>query len=87
MMATEAVPGLIDATRSPLCGAPNRCAMEIERETGQAQPPCWCMQVDFSNAPLTNLPEEMRGLACICLRCATGQQPAPTARPSSQDDA
>ncbi|MET3395544.1 hypothetical protein ABIC33_006220 [Variovorax sp. 1140] len=87
MMATEAVPGLIDATRCPLCGEPNRCAMEIERETGQAQPPCWCMQVDFSNAPLTNLPEEMRGLACICLRCATGQQPAPTAGPSSQDDA
>ncbi|MET3478207.1 hypothetical protein ABIC38_004493 [Variovorax sp. 1126] len=86
-MATEAVPGLIDATRCPLCGEPNRCAMEIERETGQAQPPCWCMQVDFSNAPLTNLPEEMRGLACICLHCATGQQPAPTARPSSQDDA
>jgi hypothetical protein len=33
------------------------------------------MQVDFSNAPLTNLPEDMRGLACICMRCATGAPP------------
>jgi len=50
--------------------------MEIERETGQAQPPCWCMQADFGKAPLTNLPEDMRGLACICMRCATGAPPA-----------
>ncbi len=80
MMSTtaEAPAGLIDATRCPLCGEANRCAMEIERETGQAQPPCWCMQVDFSKAPLTNLPEEMRGLACICMRCAMGN-------PSPQD--
>ena len=69
MTSTAAV---IDATRCPLCGAPNRCAMEIERETGQAQPACWCMQVDFSNAPLTNLAADMRGLACICARCAMG---------------
>jgi hypothetical protein len=70
--AAATVPGVIDATRCPLCGESNRCAMEIERETGHAQPPCWCMQVDFSNAPLTNLPQEMRGLACICARCAAG---------------
>jgi hypothetical protein len=72
MTMATAGPGLIDATRCPLCGEQNRCAMEIERETGQSQPPCWCMQVDFSKAPLTNLPESMRGLACICQRCATG---------------
>ncbi|MFM9927927.1 cysteine-rich CWC family protein [Variovorax sp. H27-G14] len=71
-MAAAPPAGLIDATRCPLCGEQNRCAMEVERETGQAQPACWCMQIDFSNAPLTNLPEEMRGLACICARCAAG---------------
>jgi hypothetical protein len=78
MTTAAAAPGWIDPTRCPLCGEPNRCAMETERETGQPQPPCWCMQVDFSNAPLTNLPEEMRGLACICARCAAGA-------PASQD--
>lgn len=72
MTTAVAASGLIDATRCPLCGELNRCAMETERETGQPQPPCWCMQADFSNAPLTNLPQEMRGLACICARCATG---------------
>ena len=73
MTSTAAV---IDATRCPLCGAPNRCAMEIERETGQAQPACWCMQFDFSNAPLTDLPASLRGVACICARCAAGTRPA-----------
>ncbi|SFP84554.1 cysteine-rich CWC family protein [Variovorax sp. 770b2] len=72
---TITAPAAIDATRCPLCGASNRCAMEVERETGQAQPPCWCMQVDFSNAPLARLPESMRGLACICARCAAGTPP------------
>ncbi|MGJ7525926.1 cysteine-rich CWC family protein [Variovorax sp. GB1P17] len=73
---TTTATAVIDTTRCPLCGELNRCAMEIERETGQAQPPCWCMQADFSNAPLTNLPEAMRGLACICARCAAGTTPA-----------
>jgi hypothetical protein len=74
MTTTPAV--IIDTSRCPLCGEPNRCAMEVERETGQTQPPCWCMAADFSNAPLTNLPETMRGLACICARCAAGTPPA-----------
>ncbi|WP_295988442.1 cysteine-rich CWC family protein [uncultured Variovorax sp.] len=86
-MATQTAGGLIDAARCPLCGEANRCAMEIERETGQAQPPCWCMQADFSKAPLTNLPQELRGLACICMRCAAGRQPASKDGPPSQDSA
>ena len=66
---------VIDVSRCPLCGESNRCAMEVERETGEAQPPCWCMQADFSNAPLAKLPESMRGLACICARCAAETPP------------
>ena len=72
MTASAAV---IDVSRCPLCGESNRCAMEVERETGEVQPPCWCMQVDFSNAPLAKLPESMRGLACICARCAAETPP------------
>ena len=63
-------PMALDATRCPLCGEANRCAMEIERETGQAQPSCWCMAADFDTALLARLPAERRGLACICARCA-----------------
>ncbi len=65
-------PIALDATRCPLCGEANRCAMEIERETGQAQPGCWCMTADFDAALLARLPPERRGLACICARCAAG---------------
>ncbi|HSV57841.1 MAG TPA: cysteine-rich CWC family protein [Variovorax sp.] len=60
---------VIDATRCPLCGADNRCAIEIERETGQAQPPCWCMSATFTAALRERIPADARGLACICARC------------------
>jgi len=59
-----------DPSRCPLCGEVNRCAMELERETGVAQPPCWCMQADFTEALLARVPAEKRRLACICARCA-----------------
>jgi len=45
--------------------------MELERDTGLKQPPCWCMQVDFNRAALERLPLAARGLACICSACAT----------------
>ncbi|SEB21067.1 cysteine-rich CWC family protein [Variovorax sp. YR216] len=62
----------VDASRCPLCGEANRCAMDVERETGQKQPPCWCMAAEFSFSPelLARVPQEKRGLACICARCA-----------------
>ncbi len=67
----------IDATRCPLCGQPNRCAMEAERESGAKQPPCWCTQVDFSHELLGGLPPEARGIACICRACSTAAAPKP----------
>jgi len=62
----------LDATRCPLCAQPNRCAMELERETGQPQPPCWCTQVDFQREALSRIPAQARGQACICSSCAGG---------------
>ncbi len=53
-----------------LCGQPNRCAMEIERETGVKQGTCWCVSVDFSPALLAQVPAEAKDLACICAACA-----------------
>ena len=32
----------IDQSLCPLCGKANRCAMEIEKETGEKQAACWC---------------------------------------------
>ncbi len=61
---------IIDATRCPLCGGDNRCAMEVEHATGQPQPPCWCVSADFPPDLLARLPEQARGLACVCARCA-----------------
>lgn len=58
-----------DATRCPLCGADNRCAMEIERATGQPQAPCWCVSASFDPALLDRIPDEARGNACVCSAC------------------
>nr|WP_315466390.1 cysteine-rich CWC family protein [uncultured Rhodoferax sp.] len=55
----------------PVCGQGNRCAMEIEKLTGQPQGPCWCTQVDFSAELLSRIPAQARGKACLCEACAT----------------
>ena len=54
----------------PLCGKPNRCAMESSRAAAADQPPCWCVGVDFSPELLERLPAAARGKACICEACA-----------------
>lgn len=61
-----------DPTRCPLCGADNRCAMEIERATGEPQPPCWCTTQRFPSDLLARLPSEAAGKACICANCLSG---------------
>jgi len=63
----------VDASRCPLCGEANGCAIERERETGQAQGPCWCMQAGVSAEALALVPPDARGLACICGRCAMSE--------------
>ncbi len=67
-----APPHALDASLCPLCGQANQCAMELEKATGQAQPPCWCTRADirFSQALLARVPPQARGQACICARCA-----------------
>jgi len=65
----------IDPARCPLCGEPNRCAMEIERATGQKQGPCWCVSATFSPELLERVPAAGAGQACICARCAGAAVP------------
>ena len=59
-----------------MCGQANRCAMEVQRETGQPQPPCWCTQVDFGAELLARVPADAQRLACICPACAGGAKSA-----------
>ncbi|MES2974505.1 MAG: cysteine-rich CWC family protein [Pseudomonadota bacterium] len=59
-----------DPVLCPLCGQANRCAMEVERETGVRQPPCWCTQASFSAELLSRIPPASRNKACICAACA-----------------
>jgi hypothetical protein len=51
----------------PLCGAANECAAAA---SGDFNTPCWCRGVTFTAELLAAVPEEMRGRACICRRCA-----------------
>lgn len=66
-----------DPTHCPLCGKPNQCAMEVERATGEKQPPCWCTQVKFEPSVFDKVPEQARGKACICGACAQASSPVP----------
>ena len=61
----------IAPARCPLCGQPNRCAMEVERETGIRQSACWCTSVQFGPALLARIPAGARDRACVCHNCAT----------------
>ena len=58
-----------DPSRCPLCGGDNRCAMEVERETGVPQGPCWCVNASFPKELLARLPPDAEGKACICAAC------------------
>ncbi|WP_075807046.1 cysteine-rich CWC family protein [Melaminivora alkalimesophila] len=63
----------IDPCRCPLCGQPNRCALQA----GQPAPTCWCMQERVSRAALARIPAPQRGRACLCPRCARTPEDAP----------
>ena len=62
-------PAAPDPARCPLCGGPNGCAMEMQRRTGEPQPPCWCTQVTFRAETLARVPQAAQRKACICKAC------------------
>lgn len=64
------------AASCPVCGQPNCCTIELQRETGIAQGPCWCTQADFGAELLARVPPTARDRCCICPVCAGA---APTA--------
>ena len=68
--ATLPSAAFVEPNQCPLCGKQNHCAMEVERVTGQKQPPCWCTKRQFDDALLARIPVEKRHLACVCADCA-----------------
>ena len=62
--------GSLDPSRCPLCGQENRCAMELETQTGTVQAPCWCTHASFSAELLARVDPARRDLACICANCS-----------------
>jgi hypothetical protein len=51
----------------PACGGANACAVAA---TGRFDTPCWCSSVVIDPAVIEKLPEQQRGKACLCARCA-----------------
>ncbi|HEX8588593.1 cysteine-rich CWC family protein [Pseudomonas sp.] len=58
---------LINTSLCPVCGARNRCTLADPRTVDQA---CWCFTAAINPEVLAALPEEVRGKACLCPRCA-----------------
>jgi hypothetical protein len=50
--------------------------MEVQRETGMAQPPCWCTGVTFDAELLARVPADAQQRACICQACAAASDQA-----------
>lgn len=61
----------IDPTRCPLCEEPNACDMEVAKATGTKAQRCWCMDAVFTPTVMEQVPDEAKGKACICAKCAS----------------
>ena len=68
----------VGAGNCPLCGGPNGCACV---KTGRTDAPCWCADVTFSQSLLDQVPDALKGRACICAACAAAHQPQTVSTP------
>jgi hypothetical protein len=62
---------IIDPTCCPICQQPNACAMEKSKATGNQPERCWCMDAVFSATVMDQVPDDAKGKACICAKCAS----------------
>jgi hypothetical protein len=58
------------ADKCPLCAGDNDCAIAA----GRAAQTCWCMTVDIPAALLETLPEDERGVRCLCSKCVSDRR-------------
>ncbi len=49
----------------PLCGKENNCGYEKGLEHGT----CWCTTIKVPKELLAQVPEEVKGKACVCRDC------------------
>lgn len=66
----------VDATRCPLCGGANACALAKGPPCGD----CWCSDVVIPPDVLARVPSHLLGRACLCARCV-GAGPTPDRSP------
>jgi len=52
----------------PLCGGLNGC---VPAQCGRFEVDCWCMRLAIPADTLALVPEASRGIACLCVACAT----------------
>lgn len=58
----------IDPARCPLCGEANDCQIAAGRTK------CWCFETKVPVGVLARVPIEAQGVACVCKRCAGGDE-------------
>ncbi|WP_258171222.1 cysteine-rich CWC family protein [Paenibacillus sp. R14(2021)] len=64
-MRKDAKPSAVDPALCPICGKDNRCG----NLKGMPQGTCWCFSTTFSEEIFNLIPDDRRGLACICQAC------------------
>ena len=60
----------IDPSLCPVCKEPNACAIERARATGNNAERCWCFDAVISEEVLDQVPDEAKGVSCVCAKCA-----------------
>lgn len=60
----------VDPARCPLCGRENVCAMASDPDATH----CWCFDVTIVPEALERVPDQARGVACVCAACAKGDR-------------
>jgi hypothetical protein len=55
----------------PLCGGPNECGAAANQAT------CWCFTVVIPGHVVARVPDDQRGRACVCARCAAAPASPP----------
>jgi hypothetical protein len=60
----------IDPTLCPICKDPNACEIERARITGNHAERCWCFDAVISEDVLDQVPDEAKGVSCVCVKCA-----------------
>jgi hypothetical protein len=44
--------------------------MEVAKATGKPLERCWCVEAVFTSDLLESLPDDAKGKACVCAKCA-----------------